>query len=70
VHLLLRMEQEVLGKVVIKGKQEARVRLAEPLSLADYADAYKADKRGTVSAITQECEAKVQRLLEELGSSK
>lgn len=69
VHLLVRMEKEVLGQVVIKGKQQAKARLAEPISLADHWDAYRSDKRETVAKITRECESRVQNLLVELGNS-
>lgn len=68
VHLLVRMEKEVLGQVVLKGKQQANVRLADPISLAEHWDAYRSDKRETVAKITRECESKVQSLLVELGN--
>lgn len=68
VHLLVRMEQEVLGKVLIKGAQEAYVRTGDPLSLACYQDAYQQDKRKTVADITMNCETQVQELLHGLAS--
>lgn len=63
VHLLVRMEKEVLGEIWIKGKQEAHVALGNPISLAERMEGYQADKRGTVSSVTKEAEAIVQQSL-------
>jgi len=68
VHLLVRMEQEVLGKVSIRGTQEAFVRIGTPLSLADHFADYQADKRQTVAGITMACETQVQEMLTSLAS--
>jgi 1-acyl-sn-glycerol-3-phosphate acyltransferase len=68
VHLLVRMEKEVLGEVVIRGKQLAHVGIGEPISLADRLPAYEADKRATVASVTHEVEASVQGLLNLLAS--
>lgn len=68
VHLLVRMEQEVLGRVVIKGAQEAHVRLGAPLSLAEKLPDYRQDKRRTVADVTHECENVVQDLLTGLSA--
>lgn len=70
VHLLVRMEQEVLGQVRIKGRQEAHVRLGEPISLAAHLPAYQQDKRDTVTQVTKLCEASVQELLQELAQNR
>jgi hypothetical protein len=68
VHLLVRMEQEVLGTVSIKGRQVARVGVAEAISLSDYSEAYAMDKRTCVAEVTEECEGRTQGLLGKLAS--
>jgi len=68
VHLLVRMEQEVLGHVSIKGAQEAHVRLGEPISLSERLPGYRQDKRSTVADVTHACENVVQDLLTGLST--
>lgn len=69
VHLLVRMEKEVLGEVVIRGKQIADVRIGSPLSLADRLPAYQADKRASVANVTHEVEASIHQMLDQMGSA-
>jgi len=63
VHLLIRMEQEVLGKTVIRGRQVAHVAIGKEISLVERRQEYEADKRATVSHVTKQTEAIVQELL-------
>lgn len=63
VHLLVRMEKEVLGQVLIRGKQEAHVAICEPISLFDNLAKYESDKRRIVAQITKDAEAMVQSSL-------
>jgi len=67
VHLLVRMEKEILGEVVIRGQQLAHVGIGKPISLAERLSAYEADKRATVAEVTHEVESSVQELLNELA---
>ena len=63
VHLLVRMEKEVLGEVWIKGRQKAHVAIGPPISLAERIEGYQRDKRGSVAQITKETEDQVQKSL-------
>ncbi len=63
VHLLVRMEKEILGSVVIRGKQRAHVRIADPIPLSEYGAAYQENKRETVAQVTKRVEESVQALL-------
>ena len=67
VHLLVRMEKEVLGSVQIRGRQKAHVRLGNPISLAEFEVEYSNDKRATVASVTEQVEESVQALLDELA---
>jgi hypothetical protein len=66
--LLGRMEDEVFGKHVRYPKREAIVRIAEPLELASMAEAYKENKRATVSSATAQIASKIAGMLDELAS--
>ncbi|MBC8066627.1 MAG: lysophospholipid acyltransferase family protein [Chlorobia bacterium] len=66
VHLLVRMEKEVLGLVAIRGRQIAHVGIGNPISLSERLTDYEVDKRGTVASITKESEANVQDILTSL----
>lgn len=67
VHLLVRMEKEVLGQVAIKGKQRAHVSVCDPVSLAARLADYESDKRATVGKVTSEVESLVQIALHDLA---
>lgn len=69
VHLLVRMEKEILGEIVIRGKQMAHVGIANPISLAERHADYEARKRETVADVTQQAEVAVQGLLGQLAST-
>jgi 1-acyl-sn-glycerol-3-phosphate acyltransferase len=61
---LRRLETEAFGSARLRGLSRATVRVGSAINLADFADAYKADKRGTVARVTHALEAAVQALLD------
>jgi hypothetical protein len=65
---LRRLETEVLGRAVCAGPRSCRLRVGEPLDLAGFASAYAVDKRATVQMVTEEMEARVQSLLDEMAT--
>jgi 1-acyl-sn-glycerol-3-phosphate acyltransferase len=68
VDTLWRLESEVLGVRILKGRRECRVRLAEPFDLREHAAAYPSAKREAIRSVTERVEGAVQGLLSELSS--
>jgi hypothetical protein len=66
VDTLRRLETEVLGKAYCTGPRRCRIRIGNPINLADYEQDYTADKRGTVRVVTETLEGAVQTLLDEM----
>ena len=62
------MELEVCGERIMWGPRTARIRVGQPIDLADYQDAYQSDRRGTVKEITSLLESSVREMLEGLES--
>lgn len=60
---LKRLEIEAFGAAKLRGMRRAIVRVGEPIRLADHAEAYRADKRGTVVKVTTALEMAVKHLL-------
>ncbi len=69
VHLLIRMEKEVLGRAFIRGRQKAHVRLGDPISLRAHQSAYLDSKRETVSSLAKAGEDAVQALLIQIAKT-
>lgn len=63
VDTLWRLESEVAGWRMIRGKRSCTVRLPEPFDLREYRERYLADKREAVQAVTARVEAAIQRVL-------
>ncbi len=66
VDTLWRLESEVLGVRILKGKRECFVRLPEPFDLREYREAYKSAKREAIQAVTERVESAVQGMLREM----
>jgi hypothetical protein len=62
------LEIEVFKKRHIWGPRRARVKVGEPLDLAESADAYRIDRRATVAEVTLALENSVRAMLEDLGT--
>jgi len=62
-----RLEIEVLGKTRCAGKRSCLARLGEPVNIASHYERYTADKRETVQELTEQFEAAVQSLLDEMA---
>lgn len=60
---LQRLERECFGKTILHGPRRCRVRLGEPINLAEHWAAYQADKRSEVARVTHEVEDAVVALL-------
>ena len=66
--VLDRLEREVCGRAPRFGRRRAIVRVGEPLHLGEYWEAYRADRHGTLTAITAELRGRVAALAEELSA--
>ncbi|MBI5705442.1 MAG: 1-acyl-sn-glycerol-3-phosphate acyltransferase [Armatimonadetes bacterium] len=67
VDTLWRLESEVLGRRMIKGRRQCSVRLPEPIDLREYGTQFKENKREAVHAVTDRVEASIQAMLDEMG---
>ncbi|MBI2302613.1 MAG: 1-acyl-sn-glycerol-3-phosphate acyltransferase [Armatimonadetes bacterium] len=65
--VLSRLEREVLGKWLVPGRRRALVRVGEPVDLGDHWQAYRADRKATVAAVTDELHRQMQRLVDDLA---
>jgi hypothetical protein len=54
LEIIIRLEWEVFGHVRWRGPRTVMLQMGEPIDLATHWTAYRADKRGAVSAITAE----------------
>jgi hypothetical protein len=66
---LRRLETEVLGEPICSGPRRCRVRVGEPIDLADHLDDYNKDKRSVVRSVTTMLEQSVQSLLDEMTTA-
>jgi 1-acyl-sn-glycerol-3-phosphate acyltransferase len=67
--VLGRLERELLGRDRGYGRRRAVVRVGEPVELQDYWEAYRADRKAALTAITSELRTRLAGLLEELGAA-
>lgn len=61
--LLIRLERECFGKAYLRGPRRCRIRLGEPLNLAEHLPDYKTQRRQTVRSVTQAVERRITPLL-------
>lgn len=66
--VLGKLEMEVFKTRRIWGPRKACVKVGEPLNLADYAEAYRNDRRGMVRDLTLALESSVRTMLESLSA--
>jgi hypothetical protein len=65
VDTLWRLESEVLGQRILRGKRECEVRLARPIDLRTYAER---PRKEAIQEVTQRVENEIQELLREMAS--
>jgi len=64
--ILRRLEAEVLGKHSLTRKRVARIRIGEPINIADRADAYKKNRRATVAETALDLHTRLSAVLDEM----
>ncbi len=64
--ILRRLEGEIFGRHGLTRKRVARIRVGEPINLADYQDAYKANRKVTVAQTATELENQIGAVLADL----
>ena len=62
-----RLEVDVFRKSIVHGPRRAVIRVGEPVDLRDSWDAYRADRRETVAAVTTELRTRAKTLLDGLS---
>lgn len=67
VDTLWRLESEVLGRRMIKGKRECFVRFPPAFDLREYWPQFKENKRDAIHAVTDRVENAIQAALDEMG---
>lgn len=66
VDTLWRLESEVLGRRMIRGRRECFVRLPGAFDLREYREAFKTSKKDAIQTVTARVEGEIQGMLDEV----
>lgn len=69
LEILGRLEKELFGEIRLRVPREALVRVGVAIRLEERLDDYRANKRGTVRAVTAQLETEIRTMLQELSAA-